>query len=137
MRGSAVFFPADQVFGGEPGGHHQELKVEPIRLEPEKQVDAEDHREWTEAQGVGVPPRPREQHLEPIGEKELGGNEIYRAVDLTPVPPPIQQYGSLSTCLEVVLPARHDLDDQDAARTFRRRKENGAPQGEYSGRQND
>src|SRR2546427_553798 len=105
MHVSPLFVPADQVFGGEPGRHHQELKVEPIRLEPEKQVDAEDHREWTEAQGVGVPPRPREKHLEPIGEKQLAGNESHRAVDLMPVQTPIQQTGSLGTRMEAVQPA--------------------------------
>ena len=69
------FVPADQLLAGERQCNHQELQVEPIRLEPEEQVDAEDDRERTEAERVGVAPRPGEQHVERVGEEELRGDE--------------------------------------------------------------
>ena len=41
--------PTDQLFRGKPERHHRELQVEPVRLEPEEQIDAEDDGKRTEA----------------------------------------------------------------------------------------
>ena len=49
MRVLAVALPPHELFTHEPGGQHEELQVEPVVAEPEKQVRAEDDRERPEA----------------------------------------------------------------------------------------
>ena len=67
--------PANQLLGREAQTDHDELEVEPVRLEPEEQVDAEDHRKGTEAEHVASTPRPAEQHVERVREDQLRGDE--------------------------------------------------------------
>ena len=112
VRVPSVLVPADQLFGGEADRHHDELQIEPVRLEPEEQIDAEDDRERTEAERVGVAPRPAEQHVEGVREEQLGGDEVGRVVHLTPVPAPVQQHRALRAGLQVVLFPGHPIQRQ-------------------------
>ena len=91
-------------------------KVEPVRLEPEEQVDAEDHRKGAEAERVGLPPRPAKQHVEGVGEEQLRGDERGGVVDRPPVPAPVEQHRTLRARLEVVLLPQDDLQRERAAR---------------------
>ena len=65
-----------------------------------------------EAERVGVAPRPREQHVERVGEEQLRHDEMRGVVDLPPVPAPVQQHRPLRAGLEVVLFAEHDFESQ-------------------------
>ena len=64
-----------EFLGGEAQCDQHELQVVPIGLEPDEQVDAEDDRKLPEADGVAVPVRPREQHVERIRERQLRGHQ--------------------------------------------------------------
>ncbi len=119
--------PANQLLGGEAERHDRKLQVEPVRLEPEKQVDAEDDWNGAETEGVDVAPRPGEQHVEGIREQQLRGDEVGRLVDLRPVPAPVEQHRALGTGLHVVLLPRNDLERQRAGATPRACGERGVP----------
>ncbi len=54
----AVAFPADERLAEEADGDEQELEGEPVVLEPQEQVGAEDDRDRPEAEPVG----PRRDH---------------------------------------------------------------------------
>ncbi len=97
MRTPAVPIPGNQLLGGEAERDHQELEVEPVRFEPEKEVDAEDDGKWTEAKRVVAAPRPAEQHVEAVGEQELGGDEVKGLQNRRPVQP---QYSSTDACAQ-------------------------------------
>ena len=75
VRAPAVLLPADQLLGAEADGDEQELEGEPLRHEPQEQVDAEDDRKRAEAERVAVAARPRQQHVEGVGEQELRRHE--------------------------------------------------------------
>src|SRR5262245_42736326 len=65
-----------------------ELQIEPVGLEPQKQVDAENDREEAESNRVGAAARPDQQHLGCVREQQLRDQERRRLVDLRPVPAP-------------------------------------------------
>ena len=103
MRAPSVPVPTNQLFRGQPERHHRELQIEPVRLEPEEQIDAEDDRKRSEAESVGVAPRPAEQHVERVREDQLGEDEGRKGVDRRPIPAPIQQHRALRAGLQVML----------------------------------
>src|SRR5262249_39757055 len=51
---TAIFVPADQLFRRKPERHNDELQIEPVRFEPQEQVDAEDYGERTESENIRV-----------------------------------------------------------------------------------
>ena len=106
---AAVLLPADQVLRREPQRDQQELEVEPVRLEPEEQVDAEDDRYRSETQRAGAPPRPRQQQVERVGEQQLGQQQVRGVVHLAPVPAPVEEDRPLCARLHVVLRAERHL----------------------------
>ena len=110
MRVHAVARPAQELLGEKAERHHRELQVEPVVLEPEEQLDAENDRERAEAEHEGAPVRPREQAVEAVGKQELRGNERRGVIDLAPVVAPIQDDRALQTGLQVVLAAQHDFE---------------------------
>ena len=107
-----LFVPPDQILGREADGNHQELQIEPVLLEPEEKVGAEDDRELAEAERVAVAVRPGEQHVERIREQQLRHEKVCGVVDRLPVPAPVEQDRSLGAGLQVVLLAEHDVDRQ-------------------------
>ena len=111
---SSVLVPADALLRREADGDHEELEVEPVRLEPEKEVGAEDDRERAEPERIRVAPRPGEQHVERVGEQQLGDDQVGVLVDRRPVPSPVQEDRRVRAGLHVVLGARNDLEDEDA-----------------------
>ena len=110
VRAPSVLLPAQEFLGGEPERHHEELEVEPIVSEPEKKVDAEDDRKRTESEGVGLPARPAEKHVERVREHKLGGEKVERVIHLAPVPAPVQHHRELGARLQIVLLAHVDLE---------------------------
>src|SRR5215471_16888963 len=100
---ASILLPPDELFCCQAKRDHPELPIEPIRFEPQKEVDAENDWERREAESVCVAPRPAEQHVEHVGEQELGQDEGNEIVDGAPVPAPVQQYRALRAGLEVVL----------------------------------
>src|ERR1700733_3707527 len=124
MHATAFPVPTNQLFRGQPEGDHRELEIEPFRLEPKEEIDAEDDGKRSETEGVGVTPRPTEQQVECVREDELSEDEVCRGVNLRPVPPPIQEHRTLRARLKVVLlpqdhieckhpPATPGPDEQD------------------------
>ena len=103
VHAPAVLVPADQLLRGQPKRHHRELQIEPVRLEPEEQIDAEDDGKRSEAERVGVAPRPAEQHVERVREEQLGEDEGAERVNRRPIPAPIQQHRALRAGLQIVL----------------------------------
>src|SRR5262245_4593332 len=93
----------DELFCCEAKRHHHELEIEPLRLEQEEQVCAEDDRKRKEPECVSVSPRPGQQHVEGIGEEQLRDDQIKRIVYLPPVPPPVREDGRLKARLQIVL----------------------------------
>ena len=119
VRAPPIPVPADELLGREAESHHQELQVEPVWLEPQKQVDAEDDRERTEAEHIRVSPRPAEQHVQGIGEHQLPGDEMGRGIHWRPVPTPIHEYRELGAGLQIVLFSRLYRQRQRSARALR------------------
>ena len=58
---------------------------------------------------VRVAPRPRQQHVERVGEHNLAGDEDGRVPDRIPIEAPIDVNRELRDRLHVVLGAQHDL----------------------------
>jgi hypothetical protein len=110
VRVHAVARPAQELLGEKAERDHRELQVEPVVLEPQEQVDAENDRERPETEDELAPVRPREEAVEAVGKQELRGNERRSVIDLAPVIAPIQEDRALLTSLQVVLAARHDLE---------------------------
>ena len=103
MYATAVPVPTNQFFRGQSERDHRELEIEPVRLEPEEQIDAEDDGKRSETERVGVTPRPDEQHVECVGEHELGDDTGGRGVNRRPIPAPIYEHRPLRAGLQVVL----------------------------------
>ncbi|MXY18307.1 MAG: hypothetical protein F4Y57_15305 [Acidobacteria bacterium] len=114
VRPAALLVPADELLDGKADRHHQELQVEPVRLEPHEEVDAEDDRERAESEHVPLTARPGEQHVERIGEGELGGDQVRGVVHLAPVPAPVGVDGELRARLHPVLLAEDDVKGESA-----------------------
>ena len=112
MDATAVLFPPNQLLRRKTDGDEHQLQIEPLGLEPEEQVDAENHGERRESERVPVPSRPGEQHVERVGKDQLRGNEIRRSVHLSPVVPPIEKDGALGAGLQIVLRAEDHIDSQ-------------------------
>jgi hypothetical protein len=112
VNAASVLVPANELLGEESDRHHQELEVEPVRLEPQEQVDAENDRKRTESERVRLAARPPEQDVEGIGEQKLGGEKVERVVHLAPVPAPIQHDRELRAGLQIVLLAQVDFQHQ-------------------------
>ena len=110
MYAPPVPVPADQFFRGQSERHHRELQIEPVRLEPEEQIDAEDDGKRCEAESVGVAARPAEQHVERIREEQLREDEGREGIDRRPIPAPVQQHRSLRAGLQIVLFPQHDFE---------------------------
>src|SRR5436309_14382485 len=53
VRAPSLLVPPDQLFCREAEGQHHELKLEPIRLEPEEKVRAENNWKRKKTQRVG------------------------------------------------------------------------------------
>ena len=102
--------PAHELLTEKPDRDHQELQVEPIVPEPEEEVDAEDDGEGPEAEHVLLTPRPREQHVEDVGEHELRGQQHSEVVDGSPVPSPVGKHRDLDHRLHVVLRPKNALE---------------------------
>ena len=86
-----------------PSAISSELQDEPVVLEPEKQVRAEDDRKRTEAEHVLFAARPRQQHVERVGEEQLREEQRHEVVDRRPVPAPVGVDGELAKALDVML----------------------------------
>ena len=97
--------------------HHQELQVEPVVREPEEEVGAEDDGKGAEAEDVALAPRPREQHIEGVGEHQLRQQQPGEVVDRAPIPPPAREHRELHEGLQVVLRAQDDLEAARCAGT--------------------
>ena len=102
--------PLDERLPEEARPHHQELQVEPVVGEPEEEVGAEDDGKGPEAEHVAFAPRPREQHVEGVGEDQLRQQKPGEVVDRPPVPAPAGEHGELHEGLQVVLRAQDDLE---------------------------
>ncbi len=123
----SVLVPPDQLLGGEPEPDQQKLQIEPVVGEPQEEVNAEDDGERPEPQGVRVPSRPAQQHVERVREDQLGGDEKCGVVNRTPVPPPVDQEGELRERLhEVLRPNRH-LERQWSTRAVGRPEDQATP----------
>src|SRR5262249_25593250 len=103
MRPPPLLIPANQLLAGDPKRYHPKLQIEPIRPEPEKQIDAENDGKQTEAESVRIAPRPAEQHVERIRENQLCQNERSERVGLGPMPAPVKQHRTLGAGLDIVL----------------------------------
>ena len=71
MHAAAISLPADELFTQKTHSDHHELHVEPLVVEPEKQIGAEDNGNRPKAEAVAAAPRPSEQHAEGVGEQDL------------------------------------------------------------------
>ena len=71
MHAAAIALPADELFTQKTHSDHHELHVEPLVVEPEKQIGAEDNGNRPKAEAVAAAPRPSEQHAEGVGEQDL------------------------------------------------------------------
>ena len=89
-----------------PTRDEQKLEAEPVVLEPQEQVRAEDDRERPEAEHIGLAARPRQQHVERIREQQLGHDQRREVVDRAPVPAPVRVDGEVAEALDVVLGPR-------------------------------
>ena len=75
---SSIFVPPDQFLGREADGDQQKLKIEPVWLEPEEQVRAEDNWKRSKAKREGISSRPRQQRIERVRKDQLPGDERRR-----------------------------------------------------------
>ncbi len=130
----AVLLPAQELLGREGQRDHQELPVEPVRLEPEEQVHAEDDGHDAEADLLLVAPRPAEQGVEGVGEDDLREDDPGRGVDPVGVPTPVDVDGALHERLHPVRPAQDVVHPQRPAAAGRRQEERGVPDEQHAGR---
>src|SRR5690349_6304470 len=112
MDSPAILVPSDQLFGSEPDGDQKKLKVEPVGLEPEEQVRAEDDRKRSESERIRVATRPGEQRVKRVRKYELPGDERRGLVHLRPVPAPVREDAEMRAGLNVVLLAERHLNRQ-------------------------
>ena len=91
-------------FAAKPQRHHQELQIEPVRLEPQKQIDAEDDRKRREAQSVDRRAATSRAACRMHTRKAIAARmKGAKGVDRRPIPAPIQQHRALRAGLHVVL----------------------------------
>ena len=90
MRTAAVALPRDEFLTEYAGGHQQELQEEPVILEPEKQIGAQNDGKRTKAENPLIAPRPAHQHVENIDKYNLGDNQRGVVIDFAPVPSPVE-----------------------------------------------
>ena len=125
MGPSPRLVPPDQLLDPEADSHHHKLEIEPVWLQPQEEIDAEDYRKRSKPQRVRVAPGPREQPIERVSEQQLRYDQVDRVVHLAPVPPPVQKDSQLGARLHVVLFAEDDVERQAPAAG--RREKRGAP----------
>src|SRR5687768_15606697 len=106
MHAAAVALPAHKSLAEEAQRDECELQAEPIVLEPEKQVGAENNWEGAEANDIRFAPRPRQQHVEGIGEEQLTEKKRREIINGRPIPSPIRVHAELTKALNVVLRPR-------------------------------
>ena len=113
----AVAMPPDEFLPEESDGHEDELQVEPVVPEPQEQVGAEDDRERPEPEDEAAAARPRQQHVERVGEDDLRHQQPGVVVNRLPVPPPVRVDRDVAHRLDVVLRARRRQDDRQISRS--------------------
>src|SRR4051812_36317208 len=64
VRSPPILIPPNQFFRSKTERHQCKLQIEPVWLEPEEQIDAEDHRKRSETKSEDVASRPGQQHVE-------------------------------------------------------------------------
>ena len=129
VHAAAVPLPAHERLAGKAERDQGKLQGEPVVLEPEKQVGAEDDREGAKPQAVFLAPRPRQEHVERVGKQELADEQRQEVVDRRPVPPPIGVHGELTAALNVMLRARrHEAQVRRTARANRQHRVPGQQQ---------
>ena len=111
----AVTVPPDELLPEEPDGDEEELQVEPVVPEPEEQVRAEDDRKRPEPEDEAAAARPRQQHVERVGEDDLRDQQPRVVVDRPPVPPPVRVDRDVAHRLDVVLRAGRGQDDRQTS----------------------
>ena len=127
VRGTSLPVPPDELLGEEPHCDHRELQKEPLRPEPEEQVDAEDNWKWPESECVRVAARPGHEAVDGVRKNQLGQDEGEERIDNAGVPSPIEKHRPLCARLQPVLRARHELERELPARATRRDSERRAP----------
>src|SRR6185503_13121137 len=68
-----------------------------------------------------------------VREEQLGCEEVDRAVDLTPVPSPVQQHRALRAGLQVMLLPQDDLQCEPASSAQRPCEQRGGPRTKQDG----
>ena len=94
-----------------PDGDEQELEGEPVVPEPQEQVGAEDDREAARSRPKVLAARPRQQHVEGVGEEQLADEQRHVGVDRRPVPAPVGVDAQRGSTLDVVLRPRRRADE--------------------------
>ena len=92
----------------ETHGDEQKLQAEPVVLEPQEQVRAEDDRERPEAEQIGLAARPGQQHVERVREEQLRRRAAGEVVDRRPVPAPVRVNGGGTRSGRSAGPGRRD-----------------------------
>tara|TARA_Y100000588_G_C13519034_1_gene612728 strand:+ start:159 stop:404 length:246 start_codon:yes stop_codon:yes gene_type:complete len=73
--------------------------MEPFRLEPQEEIDAENDWKGTESKLVILAPGPLEQSIYTICEHELGSDQWCKSINLIYVLTPPEKNGALSAGL--------------------------------------
>jgi hypothetical protein len=128
-----ILVPADELFRGEADRDHHKLQVEPILLEPQKQIRTQDDWQRPEPERIRVASRPGEQHVERVREEQLRDDQIRRFVHGPPIPTPIQEDRRVGTCLNVVLRSQHNLEVQCAVVAKGRNEQDAVPREQDGG----
>src|SRR5262245_18888776 len=110
--------PPDELLTQDPDRDEDELQIKPVIAEPQEQVRAEDDREGTEAEDEAAAPRPRQQHVERIGEDDLRDQQPGVGVHWRPIPTPVRIDREMAHRLDVVLAAWWGQNNRQTSRTF-------------------
>jgi hypothetical protein len=74
--------------------------MEPFRLEPQEEIDAENDWEGTKPKLVILAPGPLEQSIYTICEHELGSDQWSKSINLIYILTPPEKHGALCTSLD-------------------------------------
>src|SRR5580658_264906 len=117
MGPASVSFPGNKLLAEYDRGQHQELQKVPVRLEPQKQVRAQNDRKWAKSQYPFVAARPTHQHVQDVGENDLTDNQWNLVIYLAPVPSPVGINGHVHHELHIVNWSGEELVIQPASRS--------------------
>ena len=107
--------PLDEFLAEDARGDHEELQEEPIVAKPHEEVRAQDDRKRAAAEYPAIAAKPRDEHVETVGEEQLRRDQRDVSVDLAPVPSPVGINAGLHRRLDVMNRQGTDLVGEPAA----------------------